>query len=76
MADFDNGIPPEGVDTSNDRIEGVAYNTGDADTGGESKINGVAFDTGDADTGTDNKVESVAYDTEASSDNQFFMYYL
>lgn len=69
MADFDNGIPPEGVDTSNDRIEGVAYNTDDADTGTESKINGVAFDTDDADTGTENKVEGVAFGTEKTGNN-------
>lgn len=44
MADYDNGLSPEGADISNVKIDTVLSYTDDSDTFTTNKIGGITFD--------------------------------
>jgi hypothetical protein len=68
MADFDNGLPPEGTDISDDCVDSVAY---DSETRGSEEAGhagGIAFGSSQADVAGTAHAGGVAYDTEESGD--------
>lgn len=71
MADFDNGIPPEGTDISDDHIGSVAYDSTADNAEDSSHIGSVAFASAEDNPEDTSHIGSVAYDAVESGDNPF-----
>ncbi|MBF0649169.1 BACON domain-containing protein [Dysgonomonas sp. GY75] len=68
MADYDNGLPPEGTDISDDRVGSVAFGSTADSPEDTSHIGSVAFGSEEDNPEDTSHIGSVAYDVEESGD--------
>jgi hypothetical protein len=66
--DYDNGLPPEGTDISDDRVGSVAFDTGADRADDTPHTGGIAFDTAGDNIDQANLIAGIAYDVEDSGD--------
>lgn len=71
MADFDNGIPPEGTDIQDDHVGNVAFDSAAENTEDAPHTGSIAFESAEEDTGATPHAGSVALETEESGDMPF-----
>lgn len=69
MADFDNGLPSEGIDVTDNRIISVNIGKSDADTININDINSINISSSNVDTQSVKKVYAILFSTEPTGKN-------
>jgi hypothetical protein len=77
MADFDNGLPPEGTDVTDNRVSSVNVSSSDVGDTDIRDISGVTVSSSDVDAIDIRDINGVMVSMEKSpNNNMLFIYYL
>ncbi len=75
MADFDNGLPPKGVDVSDKKIATIVIDKDVSDDNEIENIKALLIDASEAETKVDNyNIETVLVDKSPSGHNRSFFF--